>query len=116
MPPLTDRERLTHYVTALSFWNIGCYVHWKSRVAADLRRNYDITTREFSRLMFEHVNRGGQIDEIPETRKPWRDEYPYHYDMRFAIPDGGQVYVETVLELGREPDDARITVVSVHEP
>ncbi|MBN2445491.1 MAG: hypothetical protein JXO22_02115 [Phycisphaerae bacterium] len=114
MSSLTDPERLDAYKTALSFWAVNCYVHWRERVARDFRRDYDMGMREFGRLMFEHINAGNVPDEVPETRERWRDEFDYHYDMRFDVPGWGRLYVETVLETGREPDDARITVVNVH--
>jgi hypothetical protein len=35
--------------------------------------------------MYEHVLHGGEIDEIPEKRPEWADEYEFHYDLRFNI-------------------------------
>jgi hypothetical protein len=67
--------------------------------------------------MWEYVNSGGEIDEVPETRPNWVDDFEFHYDLRFKI-QGKKVYVETRLHY-RPPfkqDEPFIVVVIVHAP
>ena len=76
----------------------------------------DMTSREIGRLMYEYVEAGGEIDEVPETRPEW-SEHDYHYDLRFTIQDT-PVYIETRLnyELPFKPDQSTIVVVNIHAP
>ena len=116
MARLTDPERLKHYTTVLKLWSYDCYIHWKAVAAKWVRGELGITLREFGRLMHEHVAGGGKIDEVPETRPEYRDAYEFHHDLRFSVPSGRKVYVETVLEMDdRDPEDSTIMVVNVHD-
>ncbi len=116
MARLTDPERLLHYKTALSFWSCTCYVHWRQRAAEWVYVNLPgVTVRGLSQLMHEFVAAGGEIDEVPESRPEWRDEFPFHDDLRFSLSGTRRVYVETVLEMKREPEDSTILVVSIHD-
>jgi hypothetical protein len=113
---LTNPERLEHYQTALSFWSCTCYVHWKQLAAEWVYANLEgLTVQGIGQLMFEHVSAGGEIDEVEETRPQWRVDCPFHYALRFALPDGRRAYVETILDMGKEPDDSTINVVSIHD-
>lgn len=116
MAPLTDPERTRHYHTCLSLWNYNCYIHLKKtafeRLLAELE---GITIAGLGRLLWEHVQAGGTVDEVRETREEYRGTYDFHYDFRLALSDGRRLYVETVLEMGREPDDSMIIVVSIHD-
>jgi hypothetical protein len=103
-------------MAALKLWACGCYIHWRERAAEWVYANVDgCTLREVGRLMHEHVAADGEIDEVRETRPEWRDEFEFHHDLRFTLPDGGRVYIETVLEMGRDPEDATINVVNIHD-
>lgn len=116
MARLTDPRRLLHYTTALNLWACGCYIHWRQRAAEWVYENVEgFTLREIGRLMHEHVAAGGAVDEVRESRPEWRDEFEFHHDLRLPLPDGRRVYVETVLEMGRDPEDATINVVSIHD-
>lgn len=119
MPPLNDPERLAAYKDALSNWNITDYVRFELTEQAHrwLRGNVgDVTLRDLSRLMHEYVDGGGAVDEVPETRPEWADEYSFHYDLRMML-GGKAVYIETRLHY-RLPvvvDESWILVVNVHE-
>ena len=95
MPPLIDPDRLAAYRDALGNWSTTGYVQfdltehaqrWVERELGYLKH------REISRLMFEYVPAGGQIDEVRETRPEWSD-CEFHHDLRFTINDK-PVYVE----------------------
>ena len=113
---LTDPERLRHYTVVLSLWKYECYVHWRQLAAEWVYRELDgMTLRGLGRLMREHVIGGGAVDEIVETRPEYRDVYAFHHDLRLTLPNGRAVYVETVLETEREPEDSMILVVNIHD-
>jgi hypothetical protein len=119
VPPLTDADRLAAYKNALSNWNVTGYIQFELTETAHrwIRRELgDITLKEIGRLTFEHVKAGGEIDEVPEARPEWTDQYEFHHDIRLAI-DGKAVYIETRLNC-RFPlvaDESWILVVNVHE-
>ncbi len=120
MAPLTDPERLQAYKNALSNYPFRGYVEFDlSRQSHDwLRHNLrDIPLRELARLMQLHVESGGAIDEVRETRPEWSGEHEYHYDLRLSV-HGTRVYIETRLNFDPPfvPDDPSILVVSVHAP
>jgi hypothetical protein len=120
MAPLTDRERLEAYRNALSNWRFEGYVRFNlSRQAHDwIRRELlNIPVRELAQLMHEHVESGGTIDEVRETRVEWSGKHQYHYDLRFVILSK-PVYFETrlICRLPYVPDEPRIEVVNVHSP
>jgi hypothetical protein len=75
----------------------------------------NITLKEISRLMYEHVAAGGEIDEVPERRPEWTDRYEFHHDLRLTIQET-PVYIETRLNwrLPLIPDESWILVVNVH--
>ena len=120
MAPLTDEDRLRAYKDALSNWEVTGYVCFELTETAQkwLRTEFDgVTQKEFTRLMWEYVSSGGEIDEVRETRPEWSDDYEFHYDLRFKI-QGEPVYVETRLHYRPpfKPDEPSILVVSVHVP
>jgi hypothetical protein len=66
--------------------------------------------------MSEYVRAGGEIDEVPETRREWSDQYEFHHDLRLTIQKK-RVYIETRLNY-RLPvvvDESWILVVNIHE-
>lgn len=119
MPSLTDPDRLAAYRDAICNWQIKGYVQFELTEQAHrwIRRELDnVTLKELSRIMFEYIAAGGEIDEVVETRPEWSDEYRFHHDLRPMI-GGRPVYVETRLHF-RLPivaDESWILVVNVHE-
>ncbi len=118
MPPLTDPDRLTAYRDALGNWNVTDYIQFElveeaHRWAREELSN--ITLKEIGRLMHEHVATGGEIDEVPEIRPEWSDQYEFHHDLRLTIDDK-PVYIETRLNyrLPVAPDESWILVVNIH--
>ena len=119
MAPVTDSDRLEAYKDALRNWNIPDYIQFELTEQAHrwIRRELDrVTLKDIGRLMFEYVNAGGKIDEVPETRPEWSDVYEFHYDIRLTIQKK-PIYIETRLHyrLPVVPDESWILVVNVHE-
>jgi len=113
MAHLTDPAILAKFRHALSEWNCAGYITWKRIAQAWVERNLEgYTTRAVGEEMFRHVESGGGIDQVRETRPEW-SERRFHYD--FRLPLGGRlIYVETVL-MDDDPEDPTIHVVSIHE-
>lgn len=120
MPPLTNVDRLAAYVDALSNWSFTGFIQFELTEQAHrwIRRELgNVTLKELSRLMCEYVAAGGTVDEVPETRPEWTDQFDFHWDLRFEVA-GKRIYVETRLHY-RLPlvlDKSWILVVNVHEP
>ncbi len=120
MAPLTDPERLAAYKDALGNWSITDYIQYEltERAYKWIKRElHSIALRDISRLMFQFVSGGGEIDEVAETRPEWSEIYEFHYDLRMPI-HGKIVYIETRLtyRLPVVDDESWILVVNVHEP
>ncbi|HUU94427.1 MAG TPA: hypothetical protein VM487_01710 [Phycisphaerae bacterium] len=115
MPPLTDPERLRHYREALKRWSCSGYVTWEPFARQWVRKNLaGFTPPEVSRLMWEHVQAGGEIDEVRERRPEW-SEHKFHHDLRLKIA-GRLVYVETRLLMDeRDIEHSTINVVNIHD-
>jgi hypothetical protein len=117
MPPLTDPERLRCYQNALKNWRWTDVVVFKPRawewLRANLLRAY--SQKAIVQLLHKHVEAGGVIHEVMETRPEWK-EYEFHYDLRVQI-DGRLFYFETILDYKdpNDPDDPTICVVSIHD-
>jgi len=115
---LIDPDRLAAYRGALSNWAVTGYIQFDLTEEAHgwIRRELgNITLKEIGRLMHEYIAAGGEIDETPETRPEWSDQYEFHHDLRLTINETS-VYVETRLHwrLPVVPDESWILVVNVH--
>ncbi len=92
------------------------YVVFKKRPQEWLGRELpEHTLRAICRILHEHLESGGAIDEQVETR-PEYAHYGFHFDLRVSI-GGRRVYFETVLEFedASDEDDLTIVVVNVHD-
>lgn len=120
MAELTDPTRLAAYKDALRNWTCEGYVQFELTEESHhwIRTQFDdVTLQDLARRMHEFVEAGGEIDEVPETRPEWSDDYEFHYDLRLTV-DGQPVYIETRLHLQVPfvPDEPWILVVNVHAP
>lgn len=114
LPPLSDPDRMAAFGDALANWHVQFELTEVSH--RWIRRELgDITLKEISQLMYEHVAAGGVVDEVPETRPEWSDMYEFHYDIRLTINEI-PVYIEARLNcwLPVVPDKSWILVVNVH--
>lgn len=113
MTSLTDAVILAKFKHALSEWNCAGYIVWKNVARDWVNQNLEgLTTRAIGEAMFQHVDAGGEIDQVKETRPEWSASR-YHYD--FRIPLGERlVYIETIL-VEDVPEDPIIQVVSIHD-
>jgi hypothetical protein len=113
MSRLTDPEVLALFLEALGNWGCRGFIEWK-RLPADWLRDHlpGCGQTAIGRLMYEHVLRGGEIDQVKETREPYRDFYEHHYD--FIIPIGNRlIYIETTLDSTRT--GPTVTIVNTHD-
>ena len=113
MAPLADQGILNAFREALSEWRSEGYVVWQRRPVEWLRKNIESEDiRSVSRMMHEHIESGGEVDQVVERREPYRDRYGYHYDFRFSI-SGRKIYIETVLDV--TSTGPTVTVVNMHD-
>jgi hypothetical protein len=68
--------------------------------------------KALAKLMHQHVQTGGVIDQVRETRPEWNDR-DYHYDFRLAWA-GRALYIETVL-VDDNPKNPYLYIVSIHD-
>jgi hypothetical protein len=118
--PLTNPTRLAAYRDALGNWNVSGYIQFELTEEAHrwIRRELgNITLKEIGRLMSEYVRAGGEIDEVPETRQGWSDQYEFHHDLRLTIHKKS-VYIEKRLNyrLPVVADESWILVLNIHGP
>ena len=113
MPPLTDAVILAQFQAVLSNWNFTGYVTAKDEVLEWISNEMDgFTLKDVARAMNSHVQAGGVIDQVPETRDEW-SAWPFHYDFRLQVGDR-LVYLETILQ-DDDPRDPTIHIVSIHD-
>jgi hypothetical protein len=128
MAPLADPDRLQAYLDALrNCKDALCkgiptnYVQFRLNETAYSfihRELGGVSLDDIKRRMCEYVlDEKGEIDEQPETRSNWSDEFRFHHDLRLLI-EGRRVYVESRLHywIPFVPDDSWIEVVNIHDP
>lgn len=113
MAPLKDDLIRDAFLEALSNWNRSGYVDWRRVPSEWMRKNIDgHTLQSVAGLMFLHVLAGGEIDQVRETREPWRNVHDLQYDFRFRI-GGRKIYIETVIDISKM--GPTVTIVSMHD-
>jgi hypothetical protein len=113
MAPLTDPTLLGHFRDALREWRCDGFVVWKRKAAEGLRLLLgDHTQKSIAKLLYEHVEAGGVIDQIRERRSEYASRHEHHFDFRLNV-DGRLVYIETTLDL--TPTGPVVTIVSLHD-
>lgn len=113
MVPLADPVILAKFRHALEQWRFTGYVTWKAFARQWAERNLEgWTTRAIAEAIFQHVDVGGRIDQVRETRPEWTDD-AYHYDFRIQIGNR-LIYIETLL-VEDDPSDPTVHVVSIHD-
>ncbi len=114
MAPLSDPRILAAFKRALEEGlRFAGYVTWRPRAQEWVRTELpNMTLKGIAELMYQHVDSGGEIDQVREAREQWLD-FQFHYDLRLTIA-GRRIYVETVL-LSEDPSDLEIQVVNIHE-
>ena len=114
MAPLSDPRILAAFKRALEEGlRYAGYVTWRPRAQEWVRTELpNVTLKGIAELIYRHVDSGGQIDQVKETREEGLD-FKCHYDLRLTIAER-RIYIETVL-LSEDPDDPEIQVVNIHE-
>ena len=116
MAPLKDPELLAAYKNALANRGFHDYINWTGVALDWLARNIEgYTPQGIVELIYEYVQSGGEIDQVPEKRPEWI-KHDFHYDFRFDV-GGRRVYVETRLfcDDPSDPDDPTILIANVHD-
>ncbi len=113
MPPLTDAAILAQFLAVLANWNFTGYVTAKDLVLEWIATELvGLTLKDVAKVMHAHVQSGGVIDQVPETRDEW-SVWPFHYDFRLQIA-GRNVYIESILQ-DDHPTDPTVHIVSIHD-
>ena len=113
MARLTDKELLALFREALSEWRADGYVVWKKLPVEWLRKELEgQTQKSIAQLMHEHVEAGGEIDQVRERRERYRDQCEFHFDFRLKF-NGRRVYIETTLD--NTSTGPTITIVNMHD-
>ena len=113
MPPLEDAELLKCFKRILSNWNVTDYVTAKDEAIAWAGKNLPgFTLKLLAKQMNEHVEGGGEIDQVRETRPEWND-WPFHYDFRLSW-DERPLYIETVF-VDDDPSDPYLRIVRIKD-
>jgi hypothetical protein len=111
MPPLTDPVILAQLRKVLADWSCTGYVTAKAIALDWIADELGLDLKTVAKLMYDHLQQGGVIDQIRETRPEW-NVWPYHYDFRLELA-GKSIYIETVLQ-DDDPNDPTIEIVSIH--
>jgi hypothetical protein len=98
----------------LKLGQVTDYIQWKELPLCWLFENLpNINVKLVHELMAEHVQSGGEIYQVEETRPEyvwWR----FHYDIRMPL-SGRRVYIETVLEQGEDAEASTIWIVNLKD-
>jgi hypothetical protein len=112
MPSLTDPVVLAQFQQVLANWNFTGYVTAKDIVLDWIAKNlHGQTLKDVAHAMDAHLQQGGLIDQVPETRPEW-SQWPFHYDFRVQLGNL-HLYIETILN-DNDPKDPTIHIVSIH--
>jgi len=110
-----DKEALqTYREVLLEFGGFKDYVIWRPRAFGWVSAELDgMTAKYFVELMQDFVRRGGEIDQVIETREDYV-YYRFHYDLRMPV-SGRSLYVETAFEHKPDIEDCTIIIVNVKD-
>jgi hypothetical protein len=109
MPPLEDAEIGAKLCDAFKDRTSGG-VEWKPLASEWIRKNLEATPDEVGDLLYEHLVKGGKVQQVKEDRPEYRHR-EYHYDF-VIIVESKNVYVETVLTEKRM--GPVVTIVNTH--
>src|SRR5262245_37450797 len=113
MPPLADPRLLDCFKVILSNWNVTDYVTAKELALEWAGKNLKgFTLKALAKVLHDHVQAGGEIDQIREARPEYNDR-DYHYDLR-VFWAGRRIYIETIL-VDDDPTDLTLHIVSIHD-
>jgi len=119
MSKLTDSEIIRHYSTALGNYKANGYIVFCKDAAEWLRRELPSWTQQrFAAALDDFVRRGGEIDQVVETRDNWSGKFAYHYDLRLFVKGRSRkLYVETRLvpDYPNQRDDPYILIANIHD-
>jgi hypothetical protein len=112
MAPLKDGDIRNAYIEALGPLRRRNFVVWRPLAADWLRENLDDWLQvDVAKLMYDYIKSGGEIDQVVETRPPWKYDHDFRYDVRPSI-SGRKIYLETVLD-EQAPGGPTILIVNM---
>ena len=113
MATLRDPVILAMYLSVVRECQYDGYVEWNAHSQAWIKRELPgLRHREINELIRQHVEAGGEIDQVRESRPEYNDR-DYHYDLRLQVA-GRLVYIETIL-VDDNPHDPIVRVVNIHD-
>jgi hypothetical protein len=113
MAPLADPQILACFKAVLANWYVTDYVTAKDTALEWAGKHLPcFTLKGLAKLMHQHVQAGGAIDQVRERRHEYSDR-DFHYDFRLSWT-GRAIYIETVL-VDDDPKDPTIHIVSIHD-
>lgn len=80
------------YIRALSEWSSLFRIRWEGQAAENVDL-LGLSFQEATRVVYEYLLSGGELDEVDETRPQWK-AHRHHYDVRLQM-GGRYIYVET---------------------
>ena len=117
MPKLENPGIIALFVTAFTEAQAcGELIRWKQSAIENMFRDFaGYTPDHVENLILSHLNSGGKIQEVKETRPEYLD-FRFHYD--FVVTDplskNEKVYIETVITCD-DPELPEILIVSCHK-
>ena len=113
MPPLKDNAIRSRICESLSHSESGDHVRFTRQAESGLRETIPNTTpRGLVIALRTWTQKGGEINQVPETREPYCRQHKFHYDFVLSI-GGNRVYVESVLDESRS-DFPELVIVNIH--
>ena len=96
----------------------GC-VEWDVKVTARLKPElalHELTIRMVRSEVIQHVQSGGEVFQVKETREGWKDRRDYWYKVIVPMPAIFTKGLFVELELvNSDPDFPEVSLVNAHE-
>jgi hypothetical protein len=85
----------------------------ESRIRGN-RELQGLTPREIKKEIIEFVKQGGDVEQVAETREPYRHEHVFYYKIIMTIEEFSlPLFVEMVLH-DADPDVPMVCIVNAH--
>lgn len=110
-----DEERNRYLETLKNGSRFSGFVGFdRQRAERPIAEHLGMDKDGFLYLMIDHLESGGRLDRVVETRPEW-NRHKFHFDLWPEVAEG-ELYVETRFVDDPVLDKREIIVVSVHPP
>jgi len=110
-----DEERVRYLETLKNGSRFRGYVGFdRQRAEKPIAEHLGMDKDGFIYLMIDHLESGGRLDRVDETRPEWNG-HKFHFDLWPEVA-AGELYVESRFFDDPDLDKREIIVVSVHPP